>query len=197
MECHYRDTIDPVLIDGFTDAPRWLKMLIIDGYKQSQVYAQRAFAFLYRCNKRRVIAKISQVILSRLVSSYIQKVIQQQQPSHMVILHFFLVRPTVKMIQKSKQKIVVTTIITDPFTLHPLRNLDRKMHYVVFSEQAKNTIVQRRVPAEQIEIFPVILKEEFSAPMSSAQIMTKKQQLGISLDQKVLFIMGAGDGMPQ
>ena len=54
--------VEPVLVDGFTQAPRWLKKLVIDGYKTSQTYAQWVFSFLYRCNKRRVIAKISQLI---------------------------------------------------------------------------------------------------------------------------------------
>ena len=196
MQKHHPE-IDPVLVDGFAQAPRRLKRIVIDGYKTSQTYAQWAFSFLYRCNKRRVIAKISQIILSRLVSPYIQKVIQQEQPSHMVILHFFLVRPTVKMIQKSKQKILATTIITDPFTLHPLRNLDRTMEYVVFSEQAKHTLIQRKVPSNQVTIFPVILKEEFSTPLSASQILAKKQELGFDPSKKIIFIMWAGDGMPR
>ena len=64
MQKHHPE-IDPVLVDGFAQAPRRLKRIVIDGYKTSQTYAQWAFSFLYRCNKRRVIAKISQIILSR------------------------------------------------------------------------------------------------------------------------------------
>lgn len=197
MDQHYSSTVDPVLVDGFAEAPRWLKKIIIDGYKTSQTTGQRVFEFLYRLNKRRLIAKTNQVILSRLLNRYIKKTIIQQQPSHMVILHFFLVRPTVHMLKKLKMNIPVTTIITDPFTINKLRDLDKKMNYIVFSEQAKNTIVARWVPAQQIKIYPVILKEEFSHPMLPADIITKKQELWLVLDRKIIFIMWAGDGIPK
>ncbi|MFA6255634.1 MAG: glycosyltransferase [Candidatus Absconditabacterales bacterium] len=197
MDKHYSSAIDPVLIDGFTEAPGWLKNIIIDGYKKSQTTGQRVYEFLYRCNKRRFIAKICQVILSRLLQGYIKRLIIKERPDHIVILHFFLVRPTVHMIKKLKLDIPVTTIITDPFTIHKLRSLDKKMNYVVFSDQAKDRIVKRGVASEQVKICPVILKEEFSHPLSSEKVREKKKELGLSSEKKVIFIMGAGDGMPK
>lgn len=197
MDQHHSSTVDPVLVDGFTEAPRWLEKIIIDGYKISQTTGQRVFELLYRINKRRPIAKISQIILSWSLKKYIKKIILKEQPSHIVVLHFFLVRPVVRVLKTLKLNIPVTTIVTDPFTIHKLRDLDKKMDYVVFSEQAKNTIVGRGVPADQIKIYPVILKEEFSHPLSQADIAVKKQELWLALDKKTVFIMWAGDGMPK
>lgn len=197
MEQHYSSTVDPVLVDGFAEAPRWLKKIIIDGYKKSQTTGQWVFEFLYRLNKRRFIAKINQVILSRLLNGYIKRLIVKENPSHMVILHFFLVRPTVHMLKKLHLDIPMTTIITDPFTINKLRDLDKKMHYIVFSQQAKNTIVTRWIPTENVKIYPVILKEEFSHPMSEEKIVEKKKELGLTIHKKIVFIMWAGDGMPK
>ncbi|MEI8091508.1 MAG: hypothetical protein WCG98_04710 [bacterium] len=189
MGQHYSDAIDPVLIDGFTEAPRRLKKIIIDGYKKSQTTGQRVYVVLYRINKRRVAAKFCQVILSRLLQRYIRKVILQEKPTHMVILHFFLVRPTVKMIQKLKLDIKVTTIITDPFTIHKLRSLDKKMDYIVFSDRAKNAILARGISAHQVKEYPTILKEEFNHPLSADKITEKKKEFGFSLSKKIVFIM--------
>lgn len=197
MDTHHTDEIDPVLIDGFTQAPRRLKKIIIDGYKKSQTTGQRVYEFLYWVNKRRFVAKVCQVILSRLLQRYIKKLILAERPTHMVILHFFLVRPTVHMIKKLKLDIKVTTIITDPFTIHKLRSLDKKMDYVVFSDRARDAILNRGVPAGQIKEYPVILKEEFSHPLSADKIIELKKKFEISLHKKVLLILWWGDGMPK
>jgi len=176
MEQHH-ESVEPVLIDGFTDAPRWLKKIVIDGYKTSQTKGQRVYELLYRMNKSWVVAKIAQTIMSWLLQKYIKKVLLHHQPSHVVVLHFFLVRPTVHMIKQGNLDIPVTTIITDPFTLHPLRSLDKHMEYVVFSERARDIVLKRGVDLAQIHIFPTILKEEFSHPMLPADIAVKKQEL--------------------
>ncbi|MEI7919620.1 MAG: hypothetical protein WCH65_05495 [bacterium] len=142
MEQHH-ESIEPVLIDGFTEAPSWLKKIVIDGYKTSQTKGQRVYELLYRIHKRWLAAKISQVGISWLLQKYIKKALLQYDPSHVVVLHFFLVRPVVHAIKARAKPIPVTTIITDPFTLHPLRSLDKYMEYVVFSERAKNIVLKR------------------------------------------------------
>lgn len=197
MDQHYAETVDPVLIDGFTEAPRWLKKIIIDGYKKSQTTGQRVYEFLYRLNEQRLFAKISQMILCRLVQGYIKKAILQHRPTQIVILHFFLVRPTIKMLKKLKIDIPVTTIITDPFTINRLRVVEKNMDYIVFSERARDTAVKRGVPHYKIRIYPTILKQEFNHPLSTEQIIEKKNAFGLSLEQKTIFIMWAGDGIPK
>lgn len=197
IDQHYEKVIHPVLVDGFTEAPRWLKKVIIDGYKKSQTTGQRVYELLYRLNEQRVFAKISQMILCRLVQGYIKKVILQQRPTQMVILHFFLVRPTIKMLKKLKINIPVTTIITDPFSINRLRVVEKDMDYIVFSERARDTAVKRGVPHHKIRIHPTILKQEFNHLLSAEQIIEKKKQFGLSLEKKTIFIMWAGDGIPK
>jgi hypothetical protein len=97
---HYAEQADVEVIDGFQDANRLLKKIIIDGYKKSQTTGQRIYEFLYRCNKRRPIAKTNQVLLSWFLKSDMKKLLLQHKPTHVVILHFFLVRPMVKAIKE-------------------------------------------------------------------------------------------------
>ncbi len=197
MDQHYADIVDPILIDWFTEAPRRLKKIIIDGYKKSQTTGQRVYEFLYRLNEHRLFAKISQMLLCRFVQWYIKKVILQQRPTQMVILHFFLVRPTIQMLKKLKINIPITTIITDPFSINRLRVIEKNVDYIVFSERARDTAVKRGVPHHKIRIHPTILKQEFSHPLSAEQIIEKKKSFGLSLEQKTIFIMWAGDGIPK
>ena len=197
MDQHYADIVDPILIDWFTEAPRRLKKIIIDGYKKSQTTGQRVYELLYRLNEQRLFAKISQMLLCRFVQWYIKKVILQQRPTQMVILHFFLVRPTIQMLKKLKINIPITTIITDPFSINRLRAMEKDVDYIVFSERARDTAVKRGIPHHKIRIHPTILKQEFNHPLSAEQIVEKKKQFGLSLEQKTIFIMWAGDGIPK
>lgn len=197
MDQHYADTVEPVLADGFEHSPRRLKLILIDGYKKSQTTGQRVFEFLYRCNKRRFFAKISQVLLSRLLYGDMKRLLLKEKPTHIVPLHFFLSRPMVKVIKRLKLNIGITTIITDPFTIHKLRSLDKAMDYIVFSEQARDRIIGRGVPVNHIKLYPTILKEDFSHPMPAEKIIEKKKELWLSLDKKTVFIMWAGDGIPK
>lgn len=71
------------------------------------------------------------------------------------------------------------------------------MDYVVFSEQAKQIIVKRGVPEEQIHIYPVILREEFSRPLSHDEIIERKYAYWIRLDKKVLLLLGSWDWLPR
>ena len=166
-----------MLVDGFEEANRLIKKIIIDGYKTSQTTGQRVYELLYRINKSWIVAKCSQVILSWFVEPYIKKLLRKHHPKHIVILHFFLVRPVMRVLKKLDINIPVTTIITDPFTLHPLRSLQKNMDYVVFSQRAKDVLLQRKIAPTHIYIAPVILKDQFSHPMLPADIAAKKHHL--------------------
>jgi len=194
---HYAEQADVEVIDGFQDANRLLKKIIIDGYKKSQTTGQRIYEFLYRCNKRRPIAKTNQVLLSWFLKSDMKKLLLQHKPTHVVILHFFLVRPMVKAIKELWLDIPITTIITDPFTIHKLRSLDKKMNYVVFSDRAKNAILERGVAEKNIHLTPVVLKEEFSKPLSEERIIELKKKFGLALDKKIILMLWWGDGLPK
>ena len=197
MQQYHSSTVDPVLVDGFEEANRLIKKIIIDGYKTSQTTGQRVYELLYRINKSWIVAKCSQVILSWFVEPYIKKLLRKHHPKHIVILHFFLVRPVMRVLKKLDINIPVTTIITDPFTLHPLRSLQKNMDYVVFSQRAKDVLLQRKIAPTHIYIAPVILKDQFSHPMLPADIAAKKHHLWFDIHKKIIFIMWAGDGIPK
>jgi hypothetical protein len=93
------------------------------------------------------------------------------------------------MIRKLGLDIKITTIITDPFTIHKLRSLDKKMDYVVFSDRAKKAILDRGVPESQVQEYPVILKEEFSRPLPADKIIELKKKFEMSPHKKTVLIL--------
>lgn len=194
---HYTEQADVDVVDWFQWANWLLHKIIIDWYKKSQTTGQRIYEFLYRCNKRRVIAKINQVLMSWFLQPDMKKLLLQYKPNHIVILHFFMVRPMKKALKELWRDIPVSTIVTDPFTIHKLRSLDKNMEYVVFSQRAKDAILGRGVAAKNIHLTPVVLKEEFSHPLTKEEINERKKKFWLTLDKKVILLLWWGDGLPK
>jgi len=95
----------------------------------------------------------------------------------------------VKALKELGLKIPISTVITDPFTIHRLRSLDKKMQYVVFSERARNAILGRGVPVKNVHLTPVVLKEEFNCPLPEDKIIELKKKFGLSLEKKTILIL--------
>jgi hypothetical protein len=63
------------------------------------------------------------------------------------------------------------------------------MNYVVFSDRAKNAILERGVAEKNIHLTPVVLKEEFSKPLSEERIIELKKKFGLALDKKIILML--------
>ncbi len=194
---NYADSVDADVVDGFQWANWLLYTTVIDGYKKSQTTGQWVYEFIYRANKRWPIAKISQILMSRFLMKDMERIILQHKPTNIVILHFFLIRPMMKVLKKMNINIPITTIITDPFTIHRMRSLEKNMQYVVFSEKARDTIIGRDVPAPNVHLYPIVLKEEFSHPLPADKIIELKKKFDLRLDKKVLLLLWGGDWLPK
>ena len=192
---HHSDVITPVLIDGFEKTNRLVKNIIEKGYRNLQTRAKWAYEALYALNKFRMFGKLSCFIVSKSSLKFIKGVIEKEKPEKIIILHFFLIDPVYEALKKLKLKIPVYTVITDPFTAHPIWTLRKDQEYIVFSERLKQTLIDK-IPAEKIHVFQFILEEKFSQAIPSSIIPRLKIEMGFSIDKKIILIMGGGDGIP-
>jgi processive 1,2-diacylglycerol beta-glucosyltransferase/1,2-diacylglycerol 3-beta-galactosyltransferase len=128
---------------------------------------------------------------------YLKKRIIEERPAKIVIFHFFLIAPVLDILKELQYDIPVLTIVTDPFTAHPLWFQREQERYIVFSERLKEYCIQKRkIPASKLQVFPFILDKQFSAPLSSADVTKVKQKFGFVPGKKVILIIGGGDGIP-
>ena len=118
-----------------------------------------------------------------------KRILLEHKPSHITVLHFFLMRPMVKAIKSLGWKVPVTTIITDPFTVNKLRSLDKNMQYIVFSQQAKDTLLSRGVAVQNIHTTPIVLNEIFNRPLSQEKVQELKKNFGLSPHKKIILIL--------
>jgi processive 1,2-diacylglycerol beta-glucosyltransferase/1,2-diacylglycerol 3-beta-galactosyltransferase len=128
---------------------------------------------------------------------YLKKRIDEERPAKIVIFHFFLIAPVLDILKELHYDIPVITIVTDPFTAHPLWFQREQEQYIVFSERLKEYCIQKRkISASKLRVFPFTLAKQFSTPLSSAMITKVKQKFGFNPEKKVVLIIGGGDGIP-
>jgi UDP-N-acetylglucosamine:LPS N-acetylglucosamine transferase len=196
LKRQHASEVSPVLIDGFERTNRIVKNLIEEGYRHLQSKAKWMYEVLYAFNKIPLFARISCFIVSKSSVKFIKDRITEENPEKIVILHFFLIEPVYEAVRKLKLSIPVYTLVTDPFTAHPMWFLRKDQQFIVFSEKLKKSMTHK-IPADRIYVFPFILDEKFSQPVPASAIRGLKIEMGFEPERKIILILGGGDGIPQ
>jgi len=197
LSSHHGQSIEPVLVDGLTDANSLARSILEKGYRLLQARAKWYYEFLYATNKFPPIGHLNSAIANYFIKPFLKKQIEEHRPAKIVIFHFFLIAPVFDILKELRYDIPVITVVTDPFTAHPLWFQRQEQRYVVFSERLKAYCIQRRkIPQSRLHVFPFIIDTVFEAPLRRDDIARVKQKLGFSHDRKCVLIIGGGDGIP-
>ena len=193
----YPDGVEPVLIDGMAKAGGFARFVIEDGYRITQARAQWIYELAYAVTKFPPMTHANSALVAALLRRGIEEAILRHQPRGIVISHFFLIAPILDILRTRKLTIPVITIVTDPYTAHPLWFLNKRQTMVVFSERLKESAVRRGIPSDRVHVFPFILDARFSRNDRGPGNDASKAALGFRPDQRVILILGGGDGMPR
>ncbi len=186
------------LVDGFEGVQPIVKLIIEDGYKKSQEKARWVFEGLYALNKIRSFARITTWMVSKFVVPALEKKIVLEKPDKIVIFHFFLIKPVNEILKKHQLNIPILTVVTDPFTAHPIWFLEKDQNFIVFSQQLKKHLsIIKKIAPERIHTFPFILNEKFSSRIAEEEKEVLRLHHNIHPKAKVILIMGGADGMPK
>jgi processive 1,2-diacylglycerol beta-glucosyltransferase/1,2-diacylglycerol 3-beta-galactosyltransferase len=197
LSAAYGESIEPVLVDGLVNANSIVRYILEDGYRLLQARSKLYYEFLYAANKFSLIRHCNATMSGFFMKPYLKKRIAEERPVKIVIFHFFLIAPVLDILKELRYDIPVITVVTDPFTAHPLWFQREQERYIIFSERLKEDCVQKRnIPASKLRVFPFILDKQFSIPLSSAEITKVKQKFGFATEKKVVLIIGGGDGIP-
>ncbi len=196
MNNYFADITEPKLIYGFEKTPRWIQYIIEDGYRMLQYTGKWFFEFLYALNKIPLVARISCNLLSPFMTKYLEETIENEKPDKIVIFHFFLIIPIFRILKKKNLSLPVLTVITDPFTPHPMWFLVKNQNFIVSSEGLKNKIINKN-KEYNVKTFPFVIDEKFSKLISANESASLKSKLGYDVAKKLLLILGGGDGIPK
>lgn len=190
-----QENADVELVDGFENAPRWLKAVIEDGYRNLQSKAQLIYEIIYAFNKIPFSSNLTCSIISSLTYKILERKILSEKPNKIVIFHFFLLKPIYKIVQNNNLDIKVITVVTDPYTPHPIWFLQKKQNFIVFSGILREKILKMNINPASIEVFPFILDERFGKKVNQEEVQSLKQKYGYKENRKIILIIGGADGL--
>jgi UDP-N-acetylglucosamine:LPS N-acetylglucosamine transferase len=196
MNKHFSDKAEPQLIYGFEKTSRWVRFIIEDGYRILQYTGKWFFEFLYALNKFSPAGWISCNLVAPFMYEYLEQVIAEEKPDKIVIFHFFCIIPVKRILKKHNLSIPVLTVITDPFTPHPMWFLKKNQNFIVFSKDLEEKVLQKK-KNYKVTRFPFVIDEKFSTSLSQEEVIAEKKKFGYSINKKMLLILGGGDGIPK
>jgi processive 1,2-diacylglycerol beta-glucosyltransferase/1,2-diacylglycerol 3-beta-galactosyltransferase len=184
------------LIDGLSESNLLVKKVIEDGYKNAINKAAWTFEFLYALHKIRFVSRFTAFLVSYFVKPGIASQILETMPKKIVVFHFFLIKPVFDILKEHNLNIPVITVVTDPFTAHPMWFLQENQNFVVFSEILKEKCIKRGIEIDKLHVFPFVLDSKFSEKVSDFKKTRIRRKLGFEADSRIILIIGGGEGMP-
>jgi processive 1,2-diacylglycerol beta-glucosyltransferase/1,2-diacylglycerol 3-beta-galactosyltransferase len=192
-----RVDVEILLVDGLSESNLFVKKVIEDGYKNAINKAAWTFEFLYALHKITLVSKFTATLVSYFVRPGIERQILETRPKKIVVFHFFLIKPVFEILKSHNLDIPVITVVTDPFTAHPIWFLQKKQNYVVFSDLLKEKCIEKGIDKNKLHVFPFVLDSKFSQKVSDFKKIRIRKKLGFEIDSRIILIMGGGEGMPK
>ena len=197
LSATHGSSIEPVLVDGLTEAHSISRSILEKGYRFLQARAKWYYECLYASNKFPPIGHVNVAFANFFIKPYLRRRIERDRPSKIVICHFFLIAPVFDLLKELRYEIPVITLVTDPFTAHPLWFQRPQQRYIVFSERLKKYCMERRkIPESRLHVFPFLIDEKYTSPLPAADKSRIKEGFGFRQDKKCVLIIGGGDGIP-
>ena len=197
MRSKQKGNVDILLADGLLGAKSIIKLIIESGYKNAVNQAVWTFELLYALNKIKPFGRLTAFLVTYFIKGGIEKVIIENKPDKIVIFHFFIIQPVFEILRKHNLNIPVITVVTDPFTAHPIWFLNKDQKFIVFSEMLREKCVKLGIDNDNLKVFPFVLDTKFSHKIDGQKSQIIRRNLGYKADSKVILIMGGGDGMPK
>ena len=195
LEKHKREEAEVILVDGFEKTKRYTRFIVEDGYRILQSKFKWLYELIYALHKVRIISEISSYLVSIHMEKYLSEIIQKEKPEKIVLFHFFAIKPVYKIIKELNLNIPVITIVTDPYIAPPLWFLNKNQKFILFSEELKDHCIKKGIDSKNIKVFDFVLDEKYSKVTTQDEILFYKQKFGFQ-KEKVLLILGGGDGIP-
>lgn len=185
-----------VMVNGFDKANIMGKVGFELLYFWATNFFHGLFPLIYDISQHRIFATTVSKLMRFHTVHYLKKVFKREQPTDIVSFHFALSSYAKSAVIRLHKKINVTVMVTDPFTLPNAWFWDRSLDYLVYSEEAKQTGIAQKVPAEQITVVPFVMNPKFQEPFDSNDILALRKKHGFDPNKKTVLLVGGGDGLP-
>lgn len=185
-----------VMVNGFDKANILGKVGFELLYFWATNFFHGLFPLIYDISQHRIFATMVSKLMRFHTVHYLKKVFKREQPTDIVSFHFALSSYSKSAVIRLHKKVNITVMVTDPFTLPNAWFWDRSLDYLVYSEEAKQTGIAQKVPAEKITVVPFVMNPKFQEPFDSKDVLTLRKKHGFDPNKKTVLLVGGGDGLP-
>lgn len=215
IQLDYGDKVEVQILDVLSDSPNWVQWSCSQGYallteKLFPIWALGTIAL-----KVSILARLSGYLMGQNAKPLIKKTIKDWKPDKVISTYFFGSSWAHQILNDSNSKAKTMTVVTEIFGAPSIWFLNKKGHYIVFSEYTKRAALEHNIQPEQITQFGFFFRKFVynEAKMQSlmSSLNSPKLQLGyLNSSQKnnqdlanfqasqkpLILIVGGGDSMP-
>lgn len=196
------------LFNGLNPRSRLQQSIIEDGYRFASTKHPSLWVGVYELSKHPALMTAHTWLMTLWSARHVADAIEEHGITRIVNLHFMLnrsihvamriLRARAKRSGDPYRAIPTVTVVTDPFTSHPLWFFRNRYHTVVFSEQMKRFAVERcRRDPERIHLLPPILGARFASPVPRAEIAPLRVSRGFDPVRPLVLVAGGGEGLAE
>ncbi|WP_455381575.1 glycosyltransferase [Salinispira pacifica] len=196
---HYGpNEVEVYLLDGIPQGDKFQRSVVEKGYMYMSSRYPLLWTGLYELTRIPLVMHLQTAPMTNHSWKHIERFIEEKQITRIVVLHFLLIRSVARLIKRRKKPIPALTVVTDPFTVHPIWFFRQFMPVVVFSSMAKQTACLRYgYPSGLVRILPPVLNRKYNKPLPADKVRELKQQYGFDPDKRMVLMVGGGEGLPQ
>lgn len=194
-ERYTEDEVSVKIMHGFARNNYLARFCFETFYHLSLNIYPAMYSFVYRSSGAR-----TQHIMSRTLDFTtrrdLRRMLEEEQPTDIVIFHFALIKVVKWALQDLKRTPNVSVMVLDPFTPHSSWFMDPSRQHLIYSQRAKDIAVKEYgVASENIHVMPFLLNRKFLVDYSEQRIEELREKYGIPQGKKVVLISGGGEGL--
>lgn len=203
------DEVEIHLFDGIPEGgSEFQRTLVEKGYRFCTLTIPALWTIIYQSSNIPFVMNIHTKSMSFFSTKYIRKYIRKHNITRVVNIHFLLTRPLFRALRQLKRlDMPVVTVVTDPFTAHPMWYYRQFSPMVVFSERAHkearkylrwmglpNLLLPR---PRTLVTLPPILNKKFDKRLPDQDCARLRSEYGYDSKRRLVLIAGGGEGLPR
>ena len=193
----YDPSVQIEMQNGFSEKEHISHKLLEKSYGLACNYIHGAWPVIYGLGKYPAFQKLVRYSIKFQSLGRLKKLIREKKITDVVSFHFALSPSIYDAIKAVDKNIRLTVIATDPFTGPHAWFYNKKLDYIVYSEEFRQFAVQKcQVPPENVRVMPFLLNKKYRTVVSDSEKLALRQKFGFDPNKKLVLLAGGGEGLP-
>ncbi|TFG64742.1 MAG: hypothetical protein E4H36_02120 [Spirochaetales bacterium] len=195
---NYPDEADVHLFDPVPGTHRMLAFLLEEGYRIASMKLSGLWILIYDISRLPFVQNLWNYLTYLVIRKNLSAFLRDRNITKLVLFHFLLIKPVRYVLSDLGLSTPVITVVTDPFTAHPMWFSQKTMQTVVFSGRLKSWCVNARGMKEsRVRVFSPVISSRFTRIYREAENADFKRKLGLDPEKKLVLLTGGGEGIPR